>query len=389
MERKFRVGISGSYGGLNLGDEAILQCMIRELRKSVSVDITVFTRDSDDTMRRHRVDRAVPVREASRNEIARDIEQLDLFVLGGGGILYDEVARTYIREVELANELGVPVMVYAVGAGPLKDPAAQGFVRNALDQVALVTVRERYARTALEEAGLQREVIVTADPGFLMEPEPLPDDALQGEGLAGKERLVALSVREPGGAAPDLQEEVYHQLVANAADFIVDRFDAHAVFVPMEYRKLDIQHSHAVIAKMLQAKRATVLKGEYTSGQVLTLMKQFEFAVGMRLHFLIFAALQGTPFVALPYASKVSGILESLGIAVPPLQKVNAGRLNAYIDRFWDTRDLVRESLRQRVDENRIQARETNRRLVELITDIARQKKLLKEIQIAPASSSR
>jgi polysaccharide pyruvyl transferase WcaK-like protein len=93
---------------------------------------------------------------------------------------------------------------------------------------------------------------------------------------------------------------------------MVDRFDADVVFVPMERSVLDTQHSHAVIAKMLRAQRGTVLKGEYTSGQMLSLMSRFSFAVGMRLHFLIFAALQGVPFVALPYAGKVSGLLEDL-----------------------------------------------------------------------------
>jgi polysaccharide pyruvyl transferase WcaK-like protein len=34
----------------------------------------------------------------------------------------------------------------------------------------------------------------------------------------------------------------------------------------------------------------------------------FEFGVGMRLHFCIFCTLAGTPFTALPYASKVSGL---------------------------------------------------------------------------------
>ena len=69
-----------------------------------------------------------------------------------------------------------------------------------------------------------------------------------------------MSVREPGVAAPDLDEKVYHALLANAADFMVDRYDADIVFVPMERSVLDTQHSHAVIAKMLRAQRLSVLK---------------------------------------------------------------------------------------------------------------------------------
>jgi hypothetical protein len=57
-----------------------------------------------------------------------------------------------------------------------------------------------------------------------------------------------MSVREPGSAAPDLDEDHYHTLLANAADYMVDRLDADIVFVPMERRMLDMQHSHAVIA---------------------------------------------------------------------------------------------------------------------------------------------
>ncbi|MFL6649277.1 MAG: polysaccharide pyruvyl transferase, partial [Sulfurifustaceae bacterium] len=85
-QESYRVGISGSYGGLNLGDEAILQSIIEQLSNSVTAEITVFTRDVEDTRRRHpRVARAVPVRALARNEIVPEIERLDLFILGGGG----------------------------------------------------------------------------------------------------------------------------------------------------------------------------------------------------------------------------------------------------------------------------------------------------------------
>jgi polysaccharide pyruvyl transferase CsaB len=365
----YRVGITGSYGGLNLGDEAILQSIITQLRKDLPrVEITVFSRDADDTKRRHAVDRAVAVRKLSRAEVLPEVERLDLLVLGGGGILYDADARTYLREVSLAREKRVPVMAYAIGAGPLNHAAAQAAVRDNLADATVVTVREKSAHRALEEAGLHRDVIVTADPALLLKPEPLPRGVLKHEGLEGRRRLIGMSVREPGVAAPDLDEKVYHALLANAADFIVDRYDADVVFVPMERSVLDTQHSHAVIAKMLRAQRATVLKGEYSSGQVLSWMGKFDFALGMRLHFLMFAAIQGTPFVALPYAGKVSGFLEALGLPAPPLNLVNAGRLIAYLDESWDRRRSMRTQIAQALPALQERARETHRILLEVLT---------------------
>jgi polysaccharide pyruvyl transferase CsaB len=356
--RIFRVGISGSYGGLNLGDEAILEVIMTELRRSLPVEITVFSRDPQDTLARHRVERAVPVRELSRNEVLPEIECLDLLILGGGGILYDAEANLYLREVTLAQERKIPVLVYAVGAGPLREPAAQRLTRTCMNRAAAVTVRERRARQVLEEIGVQREVEITADPALLLQAQPLPPDALMREGLDTQHRLVGVSVREPGAAAPDIDERHYHALLANASDYMVDRLDADLVFVPMERRVFDPQHCHAVVSQMAYARRATVLKGEYSPGQMLTLIGHFVFAVGMRLHFLMFAALQRVPFVALPYASKVTGFLDALEMPMPPLQRVNAGQLIAHIDRWWDMRselqariDRVLPSLQERASE--------------------------------------
>jgi polysaccharide pyruvyl transferase CsaB len=331
------------------------------------VEITVFSRDAEDTKRRHGVERSIAVRKLSRAEVQPEVERLDLLILGGGGILYDADARTYLREVIIAREKGIPVMVYAIGAGPLQDPAVQGPVREALEHVELITVRERSAHQVLEAAGVHREMTVTADPAFLMKPEPLPRGILKREGLEGRRRLIGMSVREPGVAAPDIDHNVYHALLANAADFMVDRFDADVVFVPMERSVLDTQHSHAVVALMLRAQRATVLKGEYTSGQMLSLIGKLSFAVGMRLHFLIFAALMRVPFVALPYSGKVAGMLEDLGMPSPPLNLVNAGRLIAHLDQSWDERRTMRAKIAKSVPALQARSKETHRLLLELL----------------------
>lgn len=364
----FQVAISGSYGGINLGDEAILQSILVQLRRSLPVEITVFSRNAEDTLRRHRVERAVTIRDLTRDEARAEVARLDLLILGGGGILYDRDAEAYLREVALAHELGVPVLVYAISAGPLQTPAAREAVREALNKVAVITVRDRQGRQLLEEVGVTQTVHVTADPALLMAPEPLPEEDWKREGFELGGRLVGFSVREPGPAAPDIDVEHYHALLANAADFMVDRLDAEVVFVPLERRKMDVQHSHAVISQMQHAQRATVLKGDYTSGQIISLIGQFEFCVGMRLHFLIFSALQNVPFVALPYASKVAGFVEDLQMDIPPLKQINAGRLIAYIDRSWDYRSEIRERIRRLLPEIQVRAKQTNELAVQLLS---------------------
>jgi polysaccharide pyruvyl transferase WcaK-like protein len=98
-------------------------------------------------------------------------------------------------------------------------------------------------------------------------------------------------------------------------------------------------------------------------------MGRFDLAVGMRLHFLIFAALRGTPFAALPYASKVLGLLEDLEMETPPLESIGIGQLIASIDRSWDTREQIRANIRQRLPGLKSRARQTNELLVGLVRE--------------------
>ena len=69
-------------------------------------------------------------------------------------------------------------------------------------------------------------------------------------------------------------------------------------------------------------------------------MRHFDLAVGMRLHFLIFAAMVGTPFLPLPYAGKVFDLAQRLGVpALRGVEREVEGPLLAEVDRLWDERD--------------------------------------------------
>ncbi len=367
---KYRVAISGSYGGMNLGDEAILEVILRELRAALDVDVVVFSRNSKDTEQRHKV-RAVPIREMHKDDVFEELRKLDLFILGGGGILFDGLVEDVLRDVNWARELGIPVMVYAISVGPLKTPESKQLVVTALNKVDKITVRENEAKRILHDLGIEQEIEVTADPGLLLKPQSFTKEMLKMEGINPDSPLVGFSLREPGPAAPDLNIEQYHAILANAADFMVERFDAQILFVPMEVGdNKDPQHSHAVISKMVNAQRASVLKGEYSSTAVLGLMKHMSFAVGMRLHFLIFAAIQKIPFVPLPYASKVAGLLSDLEMPMPPITALNVGKLCAFLDRSWDLRERIRKNLEVKVPPLQERAKKTNQILCELLQSV-------------------
>lgn len=367
---RYRIAISGSYGGMNLGDEAILEGLLKELRAAVDADIVVFSRNPHDTEKRHKV-RAVPIREMHKDEVFSLLKNQDLFILGGGGILFDALASRFLRDVNWAKELGIPVMVYAVSVGPLQTSEAKQLVAETLNKADCITVRESEAKRQLHDLGVTKDIEVTADPALLLSPRAFSKEWLHKEGVDADRPLVGFSVREPGPAAPDLNVDQYHAVLANAADFMVDRFNAQILFVPMEIgENRDPQHSHAVIAKMSNTQQASVLKGEYSPAQILGLIGNMEFVVAMRLHLLIFSALQQIPFVPLPYASKVKGFLSELEMPMAPITQLNVGKLCAFLDYAWDTRKETIKKLQSRMPALQKKARMTNQILCRFLKSL-------------------
>ncbi len=365
------VGVLGSYGGRNVGDEAILTALLDSVRAGrPDTRFVVFSRSPQHTRRVHPDVEVVGWEGVCREGISAHLRRLSVLVLGGGGILYDTEARRYLRTARTAQELGVPVFTYAVGAGPLTDESDCAWVRTVLSDAVEVTVRDEESKLVLEEAGLDRPVLVTADPALLLEPGGRGAALLRAEAVPRGVRLVGMSVREPGRAAEHLDEEGYHQLLASVGDFLVHRLDAHVVFVSME--RGDIRHAHAVASRMAEADRCTVLHGDHGPQEVLDIVKQLDLAVGMRLHFLIFAALAGIPLLPLPYAGKVFDFAQQVGApALRGVVRETSGLLLAEVDRLWDERRARVADTAVRTAAMRLRAAQTAERLLAYLDSVA------------------
>jgi polysaccharide pyruvyl transferase WcaK-like protein len=291
------------------------------------------------------------------------VDRLDLLLLGGGGLLYDLEAERYLHVLRIAQAHRVPTATFAIGAGPLEDHATRCAVADVLNGMDTITVRDTATRRLLEQVGVERPIGVTADPALLLDPPPAP-----GAPRPKRQRhVVGMSVREPGAAAEGLELCTYHRLLAHAADFVAARYDADLLFFPME--RNDVGHAHRVICEMGLPDRAMVVPGARDPRQLLAQVAELDLAIGMRLHFVLFAALARVPVLGLPYAAKVSAFLERLGLPAPgPVQSDHAGVLLAAIDSIWDERARQRRLLGRRVPELQREARLTAPLVAELLT---------------------
>jgi polysaccharide pyruvyl transferase WcaK-like protein len=367
--RELRIGVLGSYGGLNLGDEAILTCVLNSLRQiRPTAERIVFSRRPEHTHERFGTT-AVAYTGVSQDQLIEAEAGLDLLVVGGGGILHDGQAGPIMRPVRLAHRLGIPTFGYAIGAGPLTDRDDIALVREGIEQMTDLTVRDHESVLVLERTGVNRQIPVTADAAVLLEPEEFTEEMLVREGIDSQVPLVGMSVREPGLAADHLDEGSYHGLLAEVADFMTCRFNAQVVFVPME--RGDIAHAHAVLSGMSAPETARILNRSYSPGQIAGLMCHLDFAVGMRLHFLMFAACAGVPVLPLPYAGKVFDFAQTIGApALTGTARREGGLLLAELDRLWDERIACSDRLRERFRVLCERARQTEDRCRALIDSL-------------------
>lgn len=301
--------ISGYYGFDNAGDEAMLLAMVGAFRSmEPSLDITVISGNPADTRQRYGVS---AVHRLNLWGIIRAIQRCDLLISGGGSLLQDVTSGRsifyYLGIMQLACWMGRPIMLYAQGIGPIRSRLARAFMKHIGNRVAVGTVRDRGSLTELAGLGVTRpQVTVTADPVLALTPASpeLGRRLIDGLGLTGEGPVIGFSVRE-------WQEcDHYKTVFAAVADRLVVEIGARIVFIPMQWPD-DVTAARRVAIRMRQPHGVIEKKCDTT--ELLSIVRNLDLLVGVRLHALIFAAVTERPFVGVSYDPKIERFLETLG----------------------------------------------------------------------------
>ena len=297
--------ISGYYGLGNSGDEALLKSIVSDL-KSINPDITI-TALSGNAELTNKLYGIKTINRFNLFSIIREFKSAKLLLSGGGTLIQDATSTKsliyYLGIISLARKMGMKVMLYANGMGPIKDKNIKK-VKKVLNDVQLITLRENTSLEEIERCGITKpQVLVTADPAFNLTASEAhrADEILSQYSIGADEKIVAVSVRESLGNGKDFEKEM-----AYALDKIAQKGYL-PVFIPMQ-AKADLDISLRVASKMKE--HSKIITCELSVSDMLAVIGRCSIVCGMRLHMLIFASVMNVPMAGIAYDPKIKGFMD-------------------------------------------------------------------------------
>lgn len=314
-----KISIHGFYGMGNLGDEAILQALLQEMRLFSDIQVVVFSRASQQVTTFHGV-KSVPTTPGKRSDLRRlwHIKTSNLFILGGGGLLKDYGANSsslqhWLKFLRMAQKLRIKTALWAIGVENIRYKASIAGLKEILKHVDFISVRDRLSQEMLQTMGIEHDVHLYTDPAVLL---MTPQKRESSEYLRHPKIMICIRHWFEKGQyieKSDVNQRML-QSIAIAADSLVKQYSAKIDFIPL--RTVPYDDDRVVADQVISYMKYTDNVSSYASSpnvhEFVNLMPHYSCVIGMRLHALILATAAGIPVIGLEYMPKVRAYLESL-----------------------------------------------------------------------------
>jgi polysaccharide pyruvyl transferase CsaB len=328
-KKRRRIVIGGYYGFKNLGDEAILSCMVKEITSvDPDIGITVVSNDPFETEKRQGV-QAVP-RDNFRLQ-TKEVEKADLVILGGGGLFQDHHRikvsqffeghhhgiQSYASLPLMAKIYKKPLLYYANGIGPLFSRESFLFTEWACGLADFITVRDNYSYHFLTELlKIDRSKIALGYDSVLQAPVPSKQRGRSlsiFENLPGDKKLIIVAPRFWLNKA--LEDKVAGAIAESLNSFLKESHEYHVVLIPFHLWKEgenDLSLCERISGNLDHP--STMMKCYSSYEEIFSLYLSAEFSICMRYHSLILSAMAGTPMIAISYDKKDDAFMKEIGL---------------------------------------------------------------------------
>ncbi len=312
---------SGYYGFGNMGDDSLLISIIKNLRQyAPDVRLTAFTHNPKKMSKKYGIK---CVGRFNILAVIREMKHAKLLISGGGSLFQNNTSAKsleyYLQIIYLAKRMNLKCMVYANGIGPLYGKRSHEKVKKVLSEANAITLREPSSYEFLREIELDEKILrnagVSADPALTLSPCSNARKAyiLEKYGISTPESCFAVSLREwqklRTSESLDSRDDFIRDIAAAVVEISI-RTGKKPVFIPVQ-RSLD--DSICLDVKSITEKKlgtkCPLLKG-LSASEVIALISDMSFVMGMRLHMLIYASAAGVPAIGISYDPKVKAFLE-------------------------------------------------------------------------------
>jgi len=362
--------ISGYYGFQNIGDDALLTSIIKDLKQyKPDIRILILSNLPMETAIDHHVD---SIKRSNLFRIYRNMKKAKVFIYGGGNLIQDNTSTRslffYLGTVLLAKKLNLKVMFYANGIGPLKEKINRSLTKKIMNLVDLITVREKLSYDELRKMGISKPKIhLTADAALTVIGELSGNkcSALDDFGLVEEAGKIGISLRKYPGHEK-FEHEKYEIIIARLCDHMAKKYNVIPVLFPMQYPD-DIPILKNVSEKM-NSKNILVNK-KLSVDETYRLISCMDMIIGMRLHALVFAAAAGVPMIGLVYDPKIEGFLDYINQAsAGDVRYLDYENLKDMTERVWINREEIKKQLLVEAALLKEKSKENARLAIELIS---------------------
>ncbi|MBR5252423.1 MAG: polysaccharide pyruvyl transferase CsaB [Clostridia bacterium] len=314
------ITLSGYYGFGNLGDESLLDIITRKVAETIpGVKLAVLTKSPREDRERTGL---ASVSRFNVLSVFRTLSRSKILISGGGSLLQDTTSRRslgyYAGVMQMAKKAGAKVCVLANGIGPVNYESNKQLTKEVISDSDYVSVRDGDSKDELVSLGVARDKInVTADPAFLIEPCSAARLAKVLDSCGVKGEYFAVSVRPLKGGShfkhqmTEDDKRLTEEIVAVCRD-IAEKHALTPLLIPMQEAQ-DSEICQTICASLTESGIKSAVYCPENAAEMIGVLGGAKFALGMRLHSIIFASSAGVPVIGLSYDPKVKSMMRCLG----------------------------------------------------------------------------
>lgn len=292
MSEKWGVVVAGYYGFGNLGDEAIRDALVGELRRSELVTPILLVASKT---RKDEVKRSSPIR------VFAALRRASAILFGGGGLLQNRTSNRslfyYLSLILLARLARRPAFLIGQGIGPIRGRLARVATRYALSKAVHIGCRDQRSLDILGEMG--QSGVLDGDLFFLFPPTTQPPTPAPNE----PPRII-ISLKGPGAATR-------LELIEQSAE-LIERVheDTSALFIFLPFFPVeDLPLAEKITRRLSFPCQITCPDSVEEASEVIA---RANLLISSRLHPLEFALRLGTPMLAIAGDPKVKQFVKEV-----------------------------------------------------------------------------